>query len=351
MPLKAIYNDVPVFSYNFNEETWAELKRGYRQGSLLTSCCQRPALPRTSPIGTRHFAHKTTGHCQSRPETREHLLVKHKLAVLAQAQGWQARTEEVGSTPDGEQWIADVFCEKGTAKVALEVQLASQSDEETLYRQLRYRRSGVRAAWFVKYSARRANQAGYLVSQDVPQFAIEVSDEGAVFLPQFGVGLDEFVAGMLSGDLKWVPAQEVEKVARFQCFLTNRTCHHCLRRIKLLLASRFRVPGEPWEVANFRVLKQLVRESFDLREIVEHVVEKPFSTSWQQLCPNCGKVIHISSFGDERQWLKQLERSKSPNHDIEMAQAESSLSTGRTIGGYWKLKDLPMRISPGKIKS
>lgn len=291
--------------------------------------------------------HKTKGHCESRPETREHLLVKHQLAVIAQKAGWQARTEEAGSTPDGEQWIADVFCEKNAARVVFEVQLASQSNEETLYRQSRYRRSGVRAAWFVKYSAAQSNRSGHLVSKEVPQFGIEISEEGTVFLPQFGVALDEFVAGMLSGELQWVPAQEVTAVAKVQCFLTNRACRHCLSETKVLLALRFRISEQPWEIPNFRVLKQLATASTTLRDVVKCVVEKPFSTSWQQLCPTCRKVICISSYGEDREFLRRLDRNKNAYQDIETVQGEATLSSGQITGGYWQLRDVPMTLSPG----
>ena len=52
------------------------------------------------------------------------------------ALGWDVVTEKHGETPDGERWIADVFCTKGTVKIVFQVQWPPQSVEEFKRRQI-----------------------------------------------------------------------------------------------------------------------------------------------------------------------------------------------------------------------
>jgi hypothetical protein len=81
--------------------------------------------------------------------------------------GWTVTTERLGVSPIGEEWVADVFCEKGTAKLGLEVQRSPQSGKETIRRQQRYKASVVRGAWFF---GARARQATIVFDLETPAF-------------------------------------------------------------------------------------------------------------------------------------------------------------------------------------
>lgn len=54
----------------------------------------------------------------------EHIYLKSIIAKAAINAGWSVITEFRGQSKEGERWIADVYCEKGKARVALEVQLS-----------------------------------------------------------------------------------------------------------------------------------------------------------------------------------------------------------------------------------
>jgi hypothetical protein len=64
----------------------------------------------------------------------------------ARAAGWSAEPEVAG---DG--WIADILAERGSARVAFEVQWSRQTAEEYRTRQQRYVDAGIRGAWFVRH--------------------------------------------------------------------------------------------------------------------------------------------------------------------------------------------------------
>jgi hypothetical protein len=116
---------------------------------------------KTSTRGQKFFAHKSRGPCQSAPEIEARLALKTLAAQAARRAGWRCSTEASGSSPSGETWTADVLAHKGEAKVAIEIQWSPQTNEESQYRQVRYRQSGVRCLWLFRRS-------GFPVSKDFP---------------------------------------------------------------------------------------------------------------------------------------------------------------------------------------
>ncbi len=154
VPIRAASDQGDIHVFALDAEQWAELKAAYKGLSLHMPCCGVAAVPKTSTRGTYFFAHARRGECITADESPEHLYCKSLIAKAALEAGWTVTTERLGVSPDGEKWVADVFCEKGMAKLALEVQMSPQTDEETLRRQRRYKASGVRGAWF--FGARRA---------------------------------------------------------------------------------------------------------------------------------------------------------------------------------------------------
>jgi len=132
------------------------------------------------------------------------------LAVeAARRAGWVCSTEARGSSPSGEPWIADVLAQKGQHKVAIEVQWSGQTYQETLYRQDRYRQSGVRCLWLFR-------QPGFPASKDLPAarvggeiatgFEARLSDQvmplqkflDAVFAKRFRYGIVPGLSGRVS---------------------------------------------------------------------------------------------------------------------------------------------------------
>jgi competence protein CoiA len=112
--------------------------------SLRMLCCGSQVILKRSHLGTQFFAHKVVGRCATAPETEAHLQLKRTVVFAARANGWEATTEVPGTSPLGEQWKADVLAQKGIHKVAVDIQWAGQTNDETMRRQERYRQSGIR---------------------------------------------------------------------------------------------------------------------------------------------------------------------------------------------------------------
>ena len=180
MPLRCVDDRGKAIEANAcTEQEWAALKAQTRvQRHLTMPCCKAQAVPKTSKLGTRFFAHKARAGCLWKPETEAHRRLKALALQAARRAGWNAQTEVSGYTPDGERWTADMLAQKGADRIAIEVQWSGQTDEETLRRQRKYRQSGVTGIWLLR-------QPGFPVSQDLPAACIGGSmEEGlTVMLP------------------------------------------------------------------------------------------------------------------------------------------------------------------------
>ena len=101
------------------DQEWRLLREGARkERNLRMPCCPARVVLKTSRLGTRFFAHKAKGTCTWKPETEVHRHLKTVAVNAAREAGWEAQTEVAGSTPDGENWTADVLAWKGEEKVA-----------------------------------------------------------------------------------------------------------------------------------------------------------------------------------------------------------------------------------------
>ncbi|MGN7804912.1 competence protein CoiA [Ensifer sp. 22521] len=139
-----------LYAFDLSPEAWQTLIEHNRKcRSLRMPCCPAEVTLRRHR-GTQHFVHKTVGDCTTAPETEVHLRLKQIAVEVARKHGWDAKTEVAGATPSGETWIADVLVQKNNARVAIEIQWSSQTNDETMRRQERYRQSGIRCLWLLK---------------------------------------------------------------------------------------------------------------------------------------------------------------------------------------------------------
>lgn len=201
MPLRATEGSHDLLAFAIPERDWDDLKRSHTTRAILMPCCGTRAIPKTSKLGLQFFAHSTND-CNFKPESPEHEYVKFLVARTAHEAGWTVKTECRDETPLGDVWVADVFCSKGNAKIALEIQLSSQTVTETKCRQKRYRASNVRCAWFMAESVTKNSL--YHPSRELPIFMVSKPIVGKIpEVQDFGVKLDEFVKELLSGGVKW----------------------------------------------------------------------------------------------------------------------------------------------------
>jgi hypothetical protein len=224
MPLRATGDAGDHHAFALDADQWAALKGNYKSLNLRMPCCQVPAVPKTSTLGNFFFAHMRLGECKTAPESAEHIFCKVLIAKAAAAAGWTVTTERQGMSPEGAAWVADVFCEKGTAQVALEVQMSPQTRDEASRRQARYKTSGVRAAWF--YGEKLHRDLGR-PSRNIPMFGLTAVIVGQE--PKIGSTdrtLTEFVTALLNKKVTWVRPGHTEP---FYISFLRYTCSQCKR--------------------------------------------------------------------------------------------------------------------------
>jgi competence protein CoiA len=179
MPLKCLRGTEEVYAFEVeSDEEWTLLRsENTTARNLRMPCCGAAVVLRTSPLGTRHFAHVRRGPCTTAPETAEHLLAKIVIIEGIRRTAWTAKPEQEGSTPSGDQWKADVLAIKDNTKTkaAFEVQWSRQTDEETRQRQTRYKNAGVRGLWLFR-------QHDFPVEKDVPAFRLIFDEKNKSFL-------------------------------------------------------------------------------------------------------------------------------------------------------------------------
>lgn len=124
MAFICIKNEEQIHSFVYSLKDWIALKED-KVSSFNMACCGNQAILKTSKLGTQFFAHKAkpkTNDCSTGGETEEHRHIKYLVSKTLFECGWRIEVEKAGSTPSGEEWIADIYAEKGSAKIAIEVQ-------------------------------------------------------------------------------------------------------------------------------------------------------------------------------------------------------------------------------------
>ena len=216
MPLRALFETREIVAPTLDRVQWEALWRETHgaAGKLTLPCCGSRAFQRTSRRGLQHFYHSPDTECDERGETQDHLAAKLAIVQGCERAGFQPHPEWL---EDG--WRADILAVRGPLRIAFEVQWSRLSLEETVQRQDRYARAGVRGCWFFRYppvGLRQPHDEQPLVARhDLPAFLLPHDPDGApcVCLNGHTLPLDRFVAQLLSGKVRF---RRRARIARWQ---------------------------------------------------------------------------------------------------------------------------------------
>ena len=245
-----------IYSFAYSLSDWIALKED-KTASFTTSCCGSKAILKTSKLGTQFFAHKAKPidrDCASSDETPEHMHIKYLVNKKLYECGWQVQTEKRGISSKGDQWVADIYAEKGKAKIVIEVQWSRQTFIETKRRQQVYEQSGIRCAWLLRSGSKKDRDAivgDYLHNtKQIPVFSIykNKNDSGSgysvfnvnkaledtlvpdAFVENWSLPLEFFIEKLISGKIKFVH-KHVPKtylsvsLLKEKCWKCKRTTH------------------------------------------------------------------------------------------------------------------------------
>jgi competence CoiA-like predicted nuclease len=292
-------------------------------------CCDSDAVPKTSPRGNHFFAHKNRGACTTAPESHEHIYLKTLVARAARTAGWQVTTEWPGETPEGARWVADVYCQKGRARIAVEIQLAYQVEEEFQRRQRAYAESGVRSAWLL--SAERFKGRQVPPSRDLPTFSVKsAKGSGEPEMQYFDATVSEFTVALLTKRVVW---QQIEETYALLSIQDN--CWKCNAEVKQLYGYSIEVHERvamtvPHASTTLEALSEMVDNAqlnaLGINSIgrVDRIRGKTTKFPFCNLCLHCGAP-------QSNYYL--LERL----HDAEYQKMADPLTIVRAGAGRWVL--------------
>lgn len=256
MPLKCLRGDEEVYSFDVeSDDAWEALrKENAKKSDLAMSCCGAAVVLRTSPLGTRHFAHARKGPCKTAPETKEHLLAKRIVVEGIRRTAWDAKPEQDGETPTGDQWTADVLAARGKGMIAFEIQWSRQDHAETRRRQERYAVSNVRGLWLFRqldfpfadkecpsfrlvFDERTAGFSVWLPSNRWhPQYAKKEELDSERYWSQ-RIELSRFAEGAVSGKLRFAPV--LGKALPLDVMALSCGCRRCGKTTRLVVGLVF----------------------------------------------------------------------------------------------------------------
>ncbi|MDO8180241.1 MAG: competence protein CoiA family protein [Undibacterium sp.] len=340
MPLRAMIGDTNIFSYDYDSAQWAELKTSYKTKNLVMPCCGQEAIPKRSPLGTFFFAHMKKDECSTAPESSEHIYIKMLIAKAATIAGWTVTTEWPGVTPNGEKWIADVFCKRGKALVALEVQMSYQSPTDMHLRQKRYEQSGIRCSWFL--SSKKFNSNYSKATKKTPFFILSpvlIGSEPKI--DKFSIELTDFIKGMLNGKLSWK-----EELSEYRIHYIQDICHKCHLPVKQVHGYSIDVYGDGAKTipnaSNIleRMLSFISNE--ELKQLGLNTIGRFDKMNGKLIhYPYCNACIHCGTPQNNFYLLKNLEDAQSTSNRKKLGSAKFLKNEGC---GEWHFNSVSTSI-------
>lgn len=88
MPLRALFNNVEIHSYEFDALQWQKLKQEYKKQNLIMACCGQNGIPKVRKLNNFYFAHKSRSNCLCAKESAGHLYLKFLIAKIAHESVW-----------------------------------------------------------------------------------------------------------------------------------------------------------------------------------------------------------------------------------------------------------------------
>lgn len=314
-----------LYSFTYDHAAWAKLKEQSKSLGLKMSCCDTPAVVKTSRLGTQFFAHKSkSSSCEyrSKGETVEHQFCKFLVSRQLHQMGWHVETEKVGYSPEGKMWIADIYAERKKAKLAIEIQWSPQDYEETVRRQQVYKSSGLECVWFLRVAARDKSFAygsGYSTrTREVPVFPFTKEHDNCFYVHEtktqgdlteryhydYSLELCDFVKELFSGFVQFYPKYHNENNHRIGLTMRFIKCYGCGWTLRLPLGVRHRMKEyEHWnrhfshiEDLNYNEIDAVntlfsQKYSFIPLKLYEH---KLYGLSVYAQCTHCGKQIPLT---------------------------------------------------------
>lgn len=332
MASSALSNGKKIYSFSYSDKSWNDLKAN-KQLDFSMGCCDSEAVLVTSKLGLKFFRHKDENvDCiaDSNGESHEHYDIKYLVYKKLLDCGWHAEVEKVGTTPSGEAWIADVYAEKGKAKIAIEIQWSWQKHARTKERQLKYEQSGVRCAWLLR--SNKSNEINALTGdyrlseKSLPVFSIyKDSNQGYMVHNVYGahnnsdnpslsplkikpMTLEDFLFNLVGGKLTFKNDRLTKRhrfyltqntLTDFSLVIAKQLCLSCNKHNKTAVGVNITNNGKnkykpinKCDVSTIHLINEYFSKQYNLSEVVvrhSQIKKKSYTVN---SCIGCGVTIN-----------------------------------------------------------
>jgi len=299
MPLLAYtQSGAPLIAPLMTDEAWERLRATKLRDAWMPDRGGR-AIPKVSPLGTRFFAHSRGYTPPGARESATHLFLKAQCLVGANAAGWEALPEQVGTTSDGQPWRADVLCRRPGQpwSVALEAQVDLQGELAYRQRQVRYAASGIRALWLVAHEPAALRDYWDQPDRDLSALRTRTWTDpqgrpaACVAVDGVSLSLPAFVTGALGGQLRWYEHGQhaVVLLVLYEAQCWHRTC----RRAVLVTSGAQSRAGRAVEIAIVVALEGFSRAYARAQAALPDLADspQPYRRGLATRCPHCGRGI------------------------------------------------------------
>ncbi len=316
MPLLAYtQSGQPLIAPLLTDHEWEQL-RSARNRDAWMPYGKGQAIPKTSRLGTRFFAHAPGQVPKRAKESDLHLYIKAQSLIGARTAGWDALPEQSGTAPDGQDWRADVLCRRlgKSWTVAIEAQVQIQGEEAYRQRQERYVASGIRALWLVAHEPAALHRYWLRPDPHLPAFKTTTwkdqdGQPGAhVHVDYLSLSISDFVTGALTGQLQWY---ENGRHGIITLVLREDQCWHRTCRKRVLLAYRAEAPqGRPLELAGVQAMQGYADAYAKAQAALPDLAEgpRPIRKVLASRCPHCNREIQYQ----REDWASQSAIYKLP---------------------------------------
>jgi hypothetical protein len=266
MPLRAIVinlytgEEKEFITSLLSSERWSDLKNAIKNKKVevLVASTNKKGIIKRSKLGLQYVAHKKgEAPINWKPESDQHLYLKHLVAQACQRAGWTPKVEVAGPG-----YISDVLASKNDRKIAFEIQWSKQSLERTIERQKIYQEDNLNTIWLFKNLPFGYRNDGCLDYDNlcIPMF--EIRNEGSNYQVSFDKeshNLSNLIYGILIGEWSVVKGDSLLVHVQMGLKYSTSRCHVC----------------KSYQDVPYPVVKEFKYESFEIPIINDaHVISK-----------------------------------------------------------------------------
>ena len=295
MPLRALFNNKNVHSFEYNDEEWKYLKNTYKNHNLVMPCCNTEAIPKSSVLNNKFFSHKSKNDCSYRFENEQQICFKTIIAQTAHKLGWGVKTEHIILQGDDSTGVfVDVLCKINKANIGFIYQNIDIDNHSIQKIKRSLEKDEIKIVWF-----NGKNKMPTSIEKPIFQI-IYNKDEKNFFVEDLNLTLDLFVENLFRRNITWEPKDDqdilVEPVTIQQFCRSCNMVPKAIIEFKIYNQSKTLLDVVPFENQDFCYLiyKNIEPNIFKKSSIGKILYTEDIISKFSNTCYFCESPIYLN---------------------------------------------------------